>query len=423
MAYTAYVSTLSHVEKDPNSDRLYTARVLDEGVLVGDSSYNGQRVVYFPSDGQICDYDFALAFGLLRKDAEGNPAGGYLENSRHVRAVKLRGLRSEGIVVPLDRFAAFYKLTEADFKDGEAIDKIGDTLICRKYIPNNRIRKQSGPALKKSVKPQYPEFQQHCETSQLRFCRGIFHEGDRCTISLKMHGTSQRSMDTYREFPRGFWRRLLRLPPKTERVCALGTRRTIIDVAKGDKDGSYGSNEFRLKHHKALQAALRPGMEVFYEVVGWVNESTPIMPMANNKKLNDKQFLKRYGPTTTFTYGCEPGESAMYIYRITEHDREYSSREIAGWCHLHGFNYVPQLETFEYTTWEDLMARVENWESGPDLVDSSHIREGVVIRIENRLKFTVCKSKGMDFKILEGICKANSDAPDIEEAEEDIDSE
>ncbi len=421
MAYSAYVTILKDVQKDEKSDRLYTARALDEGVVVGESSYDGQPVVYFPSDGQICDYDFALAFNLLRKDKEGNPAGGYLEPSMHVRAVRLRGNRSEGIVIPLDKFAAFYKLTEADFHIGEAIDRIGDTLICRKYVPPVTQRMASGTPSnrKKGAKPLYPEFAQHIDTAQLRFCQGVFREGDLCTISLKMHGTSQRSMNTYRIVPNGFWRRLFHLPTKRQPVCALGTRRTIIDVARGDKDGYYGTNEFRIQHHKALEAVLRPGMEVFYEVVGWVRPGTTIMPIGDNKKLNDKKFLKRWGPTTTFSYGCEPGTSGMYIYRITEDDREFSSREIAAWCRLHGFNHVPMLEEFNYTSWEDLMQRVENWESGPDLVDDSHIREGVVIRIENRMKFTACKSKGMDFKILEGICKADAAAPDMEEAEEE----
>ena len=30
-----------------------------------------------------------------------------------------------------------------------------------------------------------------------------------------------------------------------------------------------------------------------------------------------KSFIKQYGNETTFSYGCEPGQSDMYVYRMT----------------------------------------------------------------------------------------------------------
>ena len=35
------------------------------------------------------------------------------------------------------------------------------------------------------------------------------------------------------------------------------------------------------------------GEEVYYEVVGYVNETIPIMPDADNKKVQDKEFIKQ----------------------------------------------------------------------------------------------------------------------------------
>ena len=56
---------------------------------------------------------------------------------------------------------------------------------------------------------------------------------------------------------------------------------------------------------------------VLYEIVGYINESTPIMGTAKNSKMNDKDFTKKYGDTTTFSYGCQPGQNEMYVYRMT----------------------------------------------------------------------------------------------------------
>jgi hypothetical protein len=64
------------------------------------------------------------------------------------------------------------------------------------------------------------------------------------------------------------------------------------------------------------------------------------------------------------------------------------------------------------------MARVEKYYEGEDPIGKTHIREGVVVRIDNRPIFTAFKHKGFDFRVLEGIIKDTSDEPDIEEAEE-----
>ena len=52
------------------------------------------------------------------------------------------------------------------------------------------------------------------------------------------------------------------------------------------------------------------------------------------------------------------------------------------------------------------------------LTDCLAVREGVVVRIDNRSKFTAYKHKNFSFKVLEGIIKDTADAPDMEEAEE-----
>lgn len=88
-----------------------------------------------------------------------------------------------------------------------------------------------------------------------------------------------------------------------------------------------------------------------------------------------------------------------------------------------GIKCVPTFEKFIYTTWEDLMERVEKYYDGPDPIGKTHIREGVVVRIDNREKFTAFKHKPFNFKVLEGIVKDNSDTPDMEEAEELIKDE
>lgn len=98
---------------------------------------------------------------------------------------------------------------------------------------------------------------------------------------------------------------------------------------------------------------------------------------------------------------------------------ELTTEETMLWCERLGVKYVPLLDKFLYTTWEDLNKRCKKYLDVPEpLANGSHVTEGVVVRIDNRTAFTAYKTKSFTFKVLEGIIKDNAEAPDIEEAEE-----
>ena len=65
----------------------------------------------------------------------------------------------------------------------------------------------------------------------------------------------------------------------------------------------------------------------------------------------------------------------------------------------------------------------EEYYDGPDPIGKTHVREGVVVRIVNRPKFTAYKHKNFSFKCLEGIAKDIAEAPDMEEAQEVVEDE
>lgn len=147
------------------------------------------------------------------------------------------------------------------------------------------------------------------------------------------------------------------------------------------------------------------------------------MPECNNKKVKDKEFEKVYGKTTKFTYGCQPGESEMYVYRMTlttldDFVFEVPYEVMKIYCEQIGVKVVPLLDKFMFTTKEDLLERVDKWLDIPDPIGKTHVSEGIVVRIENKVKFTAYKQKSWTFKILEGIIKDESDVPDMEEIQE-----
>jgi len=192
-------------------------------------------------------------------------------------------------------------------------------------------------------------------------------------------------------------------------------------MLKNFDNGYYGNDLFRKTYHDYFIGKLHKGEEVFYEVVGYVNENTTIMPECNNKKTNDKEFIKQYGETTRFTYGCGTGQNDIYVYRMTKTDEdgniiEYPWHLVKLRCEQMGVKHVLDFEKFIFTNKEDLMERVNKYVDGADPIGKTHVKEGVVVRIDNKEKFSAYKHKNFSFKVLEGIIKAN-DVLDMEEAE------
>jgi hypothetical protein len=69
------------------------------------------------------------------------------------------------------------------------------------------------------------------------------------------------------------------------------------------------------------------------------------------------------------------------------------------------------------------MERVEKYYDGADPIGRTHVREGVVIRIDNREKFTAYKHKNFSFKIISGIISNSLTEEQVELMDSDILSE
>ena len=427
--YSGYITTLKEIRKHSNADRLNCTTVFGNNVIIDLSYQEGQRVVFFPSDGQLSE-EFANDNNLIRKkDENGNNVGGYLDpNKRNITALKLRGEKSEGLVLPIEVLSKYSDIST--LKDGDRITVLDGHEICKKYIPRTNHRRNHSNNYSKNQKElkevvSYPFFVEHKDTAQLVYCQSAFKPGDICYITLKMHGTSARTANaiqvTTKKRPK-ILRKLFHLKNKevVEYAPVSGTRRVTLRDYEG---GYYGSNAFRHKYHDMFKEKLPKGMEVFYEIVGWVDGERTIMGRVSNKKVKDKEFVKLYGDETIFSYGCNVGENDCFVYRMTMTNPDGYVVEIP-WeqvqieCEKMGVKCVPTFEKFIYTTWEDLMERVEKYYDGADPVGGTHVREGVVVRIDNRESFTAYKHKNFNFKLIEGIIKDTSDAPDMEEEQD-----
>lgn len=429
--YCAYITTINDLRKHSNADRLQCATIFGNNVIVDLSYSKGQQVVYFPSDGQLSE-KFARENNLIReKDENGNNIGGYMDpEKRNVTAIKLRGEKSDGLILPIEVLSKYTDIST--LADGDQISILNGQEICCKYIPKKKSYSTSECGKKCTKKSRaaretisYPLFAEHTDTGQLAYNENAFKAGDTCYITLKMHGTSARTANTIEVLKKKRYlilKKLFKVNDKEIKQfkAVSGTRRTILKSCNRERDCN---GSFRQPYHDIFSAKLPKGFEVFYEIVGWMGPGKTIMGQCSNKLIKDKEFERAYGKDTIFSYGCEPGMSDIYVYRMTATNEDGTVVEIP-WeqvqveCEKMGVKCVPTFEKFLFTTWSDLMERVEKYVDGPDPIGRTHIREGIVVRIDNREKFTAYKHKNWYFKCLEGIIKDMSDCPDIEEAEE-----
>jgi hypothetical protein len=483
MAYTAFITRLKNVRPHPNADRLQMAECFGNTIVVDMSYTNNQLGIYFPADGQV-SLEFAEANNLLRKkDENGNNIGGYMDaDKRNVTAIKLRGEKSEGLFLPLTSLESFGDIST--LAEGDRITNFNGHEICCKYIPRRNVRSggsSNGNRTRKKSVPVAPLFAEHADTEQLAYNLGAFKEGDQIEITLKMHGTSQRTgylpvIDGYvgphithlivnRDGIFKFikpTKKMIKWAENNRRPLydwgyVSGTRRVVLENFDG---GYYGSNAFREAHSKFFEGKLWKGETVYYEVVGFTHTGAPIMSTADNKKLNDKAFIKQYGKTTTFSYGCEPdgvnyvdgmaSQSDIYVYRMTMTNEdgevvEYTPEFMRYRCEQMGVKTVPVFANVyihggaviahnvdgtcsggnppeNVSIGEAVKMIAEQYYDGPDPIGKTHIREGVVVRIVNRPKFTAFKHKNWCFKALEGIVKVEATEPDMEE-EQDLTTE
>jgi hypothetical protein len=448
--YNAYITRIKNMHKHPNADRLQIGECFGNAVIVSMEYEDNQLGVYFPSDGQL-SVEFAETNNLLRKkDENGNNIGGYMDpDKRNVTAIKLRGEKSDGLFLPLKSLESFGDISE--LREGDRIDNFNGHEICCKYVPRKQNRRgyySEGNKTRKKKVPVAPLFAEHADTEQLAYNLSAFKSGDEIEITLKMHGTSQRTgyLPVLKGYKKSFLDWLFRREGKSvyDWGYVSGTRRVVLDSYEG---GFYGDNQFREQHSKVFEGKLNKGETVYYEVVGFTTNGTPIMGDASNKKLNDKEFIKQYGETTRFSYGCdpcggdrvmvEPGwlkpitdlpQSDIYVYRMTMTNEdgfvvEYTPDFMRYRCEQMGVKCVPVMWKGKIPTVNENYAGqwikdvAEEYYDGPDPIGKTHIREGVVVRIINRPKFCAYKHKNWYFKALEGIVKVEAETPDMEEAE------
>ena len=426
--YLAKVVQLNNIRKHENADRLQCVSIDGNNVITGLDAKDGALYVYFPLESAI-NKEF-LSWGNSFEDKtlnQNKEVKGFFNKKGRVRAIRLRGERSEGYIVPVQSICDWifiatgkkFEITEENVN--QEFDCIFDIQLCEKYVNREalKLRTKEGKNQKKVARETKlidNQFRFHIDTSPLKKYAENIHPNDLISITKKLHGTSFVVSKVLCKKPLRWYEKLLkRLGVNivdTHYDLVYSSRKVIKNSDLEKTQNHFYSYDVWGDIAKSLEENLTSGITLYGEAVGYLKTGAYIQ--------------------NGYDYGCEPGKFDTYIYRITFTNPEgkvfeFSTQQVKDYCNKFGMKCVPELY---YGRAKDLFEIIvdDNWaanfvqklsdeylEMDCDMCVNQVPAEGICIRRE---VFDIDVYKHKSFRFFEWETKQlDSDEVDIETQE------
>lgn len=334
-----YAATVVRVRKIldlPGLDNLVGLPVLGYQALTTKSGVQiDDLVIVFTAETQLSQ-EYAANNNLHRHENLNADMSvkGYLEDNRRIKAIKLRGHRSDALVMPLSSLN-YLPIDPSKLKEGDVFDTIDDFVVCQKYlVPTKGSAFTAAQPRKNRVAQKH--FPRHFETANLFRNTGKIAEYAPYFVTQKLHGTSVRIGHTLVDRELKWYEKLAERfgvkVRKTEWDYIYGSRNQIKDP-NADQFNFY-ENDLYTTIGKQLKHTLPKGTIVYGEIIGWVpGTETPIQ--------------------TGYTYGLPKGTAELYVYRVAHLNedgnlQDYSWEHVKEFCENRGIKHVPELS---YDIW------------------------------------------------------------------------
>lgn len=335
--YSAIVCCIKEIRPHHNADRLNCSNILTNNVIIGKDVKIGDLGVFFPVECQLSP-EFCAANDLIRrKDENGKPAGGMLEDNRRVKCLMLRGEKSMGFWCPmiyLEKWAAYCGFELPFLKEGQEIDSLFGRELCRKYeIVHNKLNSpgRSGPKyVKTKLQIVDGQFKFHFDTSPLWKNSDKLDPNSIVSVSRKLHG-SLFQVSNLLVVRKLSWKdkiaKFLGVRVVEEDYQEIAASRTVIKT-NNSNPGYYKEDLWTDILETMFKGRLKKGETVYGEVV--------------NQTRSGKWIQKNY------TYGFPASTPGIFIYRITQTSPDGNIVELS-WPQMKsrslelGHQHVPEL--------------------------------------------------------------------------------
>jgi tRNA-binding EMAP/Myf-like protein len=373
--YLATVTQITHLRPHPNADRLKVCTIYGNNVITGTTANEGDLVVYFPIECTISKefLSYTNSFEDVSLNADPKKKGFFNKHGR-VRAINLRGSKSEGYIIPVKELEIFTKqvlgktIVIDGTYEGTDFDTICDHLLVKKYVPANQRtpnesigKKSKGNVKKYASKLVDNQFQFHQDTVQLKRNIHRINPDDYISITNKLHGSNfiVSNVLVKRKLS---WRdriaKMLGVHVQETEYGNLYASRTVIKNKNFETPNStghyYDADIWKIASDR-LFPLLREGITVTGELVGHTPSGKFIQPQ--------------------YDYGTNVGEMELYVFKITYTSPSgeiytFSHRETVEWCNKYG---VKTPETFYYGKAKDLF---------PELDTTQHWHDNFLQKLE-----------------------------------------
>jgi RNA ligase (TIGR02306 family) len=185
---TCEIFEIKEMEKHPDADSLSIVKVYEYPVIVRTDDWKvGDRAVYFPVEACLPNIE-PLQF-IWRSVA--NPT----EKARTVRAMRLRGIFSMGVLVPARAFIDYYNEQAMGLKvlplhDAEPGTNVAELLGVTKYDPPEPVDMGGHVPSRRSADPEW--FKKYTNIQNIRKYARCFEDGEEVVVTEKIHGTNAR---------------------------------------------------------------------------------------------------------------------------------------------------------------------------------------------------------------------------------------
>lgn len=190
--YACVVVRINSLFPIENADKIQRTVVLYNDVVVSKDVKVGDLMLYFTSGTRLnptfCENNNLFDKAELNKDQ--NKKGFISSKSCRVKAIKLKGIISNGLLLPVS------SLSEYDLKEGDTFTDIDGKNICKKYVVVHEVREKTDRrTISNTGKSKFNriidnQFQLHNNTSNLRYNIHKLNANDIIGIHYKKHGTS-----------------------------------------------------------------------------------------------------------------------------------------------------------------------------------------------------------------------------------------
>lgn len=347
---------------DPKVERLKCAVIDGFIITVGIDSEPG-KYIYFPVLSQI-NPNLLQYLNLYRnKDLNKDPEKtGYFEDKGIVKAINLRGVKSEGFLLPLVDLQNFIvESVNVELPDPEPNTEFDEVehdgkvfWISQKYIapvqktpgtPGSSKERKKKKGLDKIIDEQ---FRFHYDTVILKKCPHVIKPDDIIHISSKWHGTSGISAYVLCHKKLNWKEKIAKWLTKFpfDVYDYIYSSRTVIKnryYNNGVTSGYYGCDVWEYADNY-LKPYLEKGMTFYYEIVGYLPNGNMIQKDYDYGCVPPVQVTDPETGQRVVQYK-QGKQFKVMIYRITLTNvdgkvHEFSAHEVQTWCKNRGLTPV-----------------------------------------------------------------------------------